>query len=205
MGSFSDYLENKILDHIVGNAAFTAPTNIFVALSTADPLDTGLSIAEPFGSAYARVSTDDSDWDAASGGALDNGADITFVEASGAWGTITHFALFDQDRTAYAITGVSTGDKKFTIAGDHASEMAAGTLISIDGSTGNDGNYTVVSATYGAATEVVVSEAVPDATVDGTLSPLGNMLAHAALTASRSIESGDTPKFSAGDLDITLD
>ncbi len=33
----------------------------------------------------------------------------------------------------------------------------------------------------------------------------GNMLAHGALSVSKSISSGDTAKFAAGDLDVTLD
>ncbi len=94
MGSFSDYAENKILDHITGKTSFTKPT-AYVALSTADPLDTGAGIAEPVGNGYARVTTAGADWDAAASGAVANAAAITFPTASGSWGTISHFALFD--------------------------------------------------------------------------------------------------------------
>ena len=94
MGSFSDYTENKVLDHITGKASFTKPT-IYVAYSTADPLDDNSGIAEPVGNGYARVTTSGSDWDVASGGATANATAITFPEASGAQGTITHFAAFD--------------------------------------------------------------------------------------------------------------
>ena len=94
MGSFADYAENKILDHIVGKTSYTKPT-AYVALSTADPLDDGSGIAEPSGNNYARAATSGSDWNAASGGAIDNVVAIAFNEATGSWGTITHFALFD--------------------------------------------------------------------------------------------------------------
>lgn len=40
---------------------------------------------------------------------------------------------------------------------------------------------------------------------DGTTKGAGVMLAHGALTASKTIDSGDTPKFAAGAIDITLD
>jgi len=56
-------------------------------------------LAEPSGNGYARVATTGASWDAASSGATANAAAIEFPEASGDWGTITHFALFD------AITG----------------------------------------------------------------------------------------------------
>jgi len=43
MGSFSDFLENELLDHVFKTGAYTAPTNIYVALctSTPDDADTG--------------------------------------------------------------------------------------------------------------------------------------------------------------------
>ena len=94
MGSFGDYAENKILDHITGKTSFTKPT-AYIALSTADPTDDGSGIAEPSGNGYARVTTSGSDWDAASSGATANAAIISFPTATGSWGTITHFAIFD--------------------------------------------------------------------------------------------------------------
>lgn len=94
MGSFSDYLENKILDHVVGKTAYAMPT-VYVAASTADPLDAASGIAEPVGGSYARVATSGATWAAAAAGATSNAAAITFPTATGAWGTITHFALFD--------------------------------------------------------------------------------------------------------------
>ena len=94
MGGFSDYWENKILDHIFGKGSYTPPT-IYVGLSTADPTDDGSGLAEPSGNAYTRVQTSASDWNAASSSSLDNVGDITFAQATGNWGTITHFALFD--------------------------------------------------------------------------------------------------------------
>jgi len=131
MGSFADYWENEILDHLFGKGSYTPPT-IYVGLSTADPMDDASGLAEPSGNAYARVATAGADWNVASGGAIANANDITFPEATDSWGTITHFALFD-----------------------------------------------AASA--------------------------GNMLAYGALSVSKSISSGDTAKFAAGDLDVTLD
>ncbi len=94
MGSFNNYTEAKVLDHIVGKTSFTMPT-AYVGLSTADPTDDASGLAEPSGNNYVRITTSGSDWDAASGGATSNAAALTFPEASGSWGTVTHFALFD--------------------------------------------------------------------------------------------------------------
>ena len=60
MGGFSDYWENKILDHIFGKGSYTPPT-IYVGLSTADPTDDGSGLAEPSGNGYARKQTSASD------------------------------------------------------------------------------------------------------------------------------------------------
>lgn len=92
MGSFSDYLENKILDHIVGKTSYTMPT-AYLAVGTGGA-DTGLT-GEPAGMGYARVATSGTDWNAASAGAIDNANILSFPQATGDWGTMTHFALYD--------------------------------------------------------------------------------------------------------------
>lgn len=97
MGSISNYLENELLDHIVGKGSYSMPT-AYVALCTADPTDagTGASMNEVADSnSYARKSTVAGDWNAASGGSIDNANSIAFTAASGSWGTITHFAILD--------------------------------------------------------------------------------------------------------------
>jgi hypothetical protein len=76
--------------------------------------------------------------------------------------------------TSYAVTGVTTGlGGSFSIAdadGSLATLLSSATLIRIEGSTGNDGLYTIVSAIWAIdTTVVVVTEAVPDGTVDGKL------------------------------------
>ena len=96
-GSFSDYLEVELLDMIVGKTDYTMPT-AYLALCTADPTDagTGASMNEVAdANAYARVTTDGDDWDAAASGATANAKALAFTAASGSWGTITHFALLD--------------------------------------------------------------------------------------------------------------
>lgn len=91
--SNSNYTENKILELVVGKTAFALPT-ARVALYTAAPSDTGGG-TEVSGGSYARVSTAGADWAAASGGSIANANAITFPTASGSWGTVTHFGIFD--------------------------------------------------------------------------------------------------------------
>lgn len=132
MGSFSDFWENEILDHCFMKGAYTPPSNIFVALSTADPTDTGGGIAEPSGGSYARKSTSGTSWDAAVSGALDNANPITFVKATGSWGTITHFALFDTLSGGNMLAHGALTESKLVANGDTASFAAGALDVSLD-------------------------------------------------------------------------
>jgi hypothetical protein len=72
--------------------------------------------------------------------------------------------------TGFDITDVIQGSKLFKFLGDQSDRIVAGDKISIVGSTGNDGFYTVVDATFATGkTTVEVSEAIPNATADGDL------------------------------------
>jgi len=131
MGGFSDYWENKILDHIFGKGSYTPPT-IYMGLSTADPADDGSGLSEPSGNGYTRTQTSPSNWNVASNGSLNNTADITFAQATGSWGTITHFALFDAASTGNMLAhGVLSQSK--TIGNSDTAQFQAGDLdISLD-------------------------------------------------------------------------
>lgn len=97
MGSFTDYLENRVLDHIFGATASTAPATLYVGLSTTTITDAGGNITEPSGNGYARVAVtnNSTNFPAASGGAKANGTAITFPQASGSWGTVIDFFISD--------------------------------------------------------------------------------------------------------------
>lgn len=95
MGSFSDTTENAVLDHIVGKTTYALPATVAISLCTADPTDAGTGASQnevANANNYARADTSGADWNAASGGAIDNANAITFNEASGSWSTVTHFA-----------------------------------------------------------------------------------------------------------------
>jgi len=128
MAEFTDYMENKIIDHMLRNQSYTPPPTIYLALFTSATNDAGGG-TEVSGGSYARQAVTLA---AAANGATYNSSDITFPQATANWGTITHCALFD----------ASSG---------------------------------------------------------------GNMLMHTALDESKTVNNGDTLKFNAGDLDISVD
>ncbi len=131
MGSFSNHWEDEILDHLFGKGSYTPPT-IYVALSTADPTDDASGLAEPSGNGYARKVTAASDWNASSGGATANANAIEFAEASGSWGTVTHFALYDALSGGNMLAHGSLTTSKAITSGDTASFAAGDLDVTLD-------------------------------------------------------------------------
>ena len=93
MGAASNYLENKILDHVLTSTAYTQPSR-YVALFTSDPGEAGSFSGEvsTSGTAYARKAVT---FAAASSGSSATNATVTFDAATASWGTITHVAVVD--------------------------------------------------------------------------------------------------------------
>lgn len=95
-GSKSDYLEGKVLDHVLGGTTYSAPATVYIALFTSAPTETSGGV-EVTGGGYARaaVTNNTSNWPAAIAGVKKNGTRISFPTATGAWGTILGSAIFD--------------------------------------------------------------------------------------------------------------
>jgi len=92
MSAASDYLELKLLDHSLGTAAYTAPTNVYVGLHTSSPADDASGTGEVSGNGYARK---EATFAAASAGEASTSATITFDAASGGnWGTFSHIGIY---------------------------------------------------------------------------------------------------------------
>lgn len=126
MSALSDYAENELLDHLLGTGAFTMPSAVYVGLSTGSFNDDN-SGTELSGNNYTRKAVS---FGAAASGTASNDAAVEFSAATGSWGVVSHFGLFDAASS-------------------------------------------------------------------------GNLLIHGALTASKTIESGDILKLAIGDMDIT--
>lgn len=69
-GGLSNYLVDKLLDHLDGTTAYSAPSSLFIALCTTAPSasSTGASLVEPTSSqydGYTRINIPTADWNAA--------------------------------------------------------------------------------------------------------------------------------------------
>jgi hypothetical protein len=116
MAGFSDYLEDKVLDHVFGGTAYTAPTTLYVALYTVAPTDTGGG-TEVTGGSYARQ-TGAFTVSGTNPTQASNSSAIEYPTATGNYGTVVAVGIFDAlssgNLLAYAnLTAskvVSTGD-----------------------------------------------------------------------------------------------
>jgi hypothetical protein len=128
MSAMSDYLENEILDHILATGSYTAPSAVYVGLSTASFGDDN-SGTELSGSGYARVAAT---FGAAASGTASNSAAIEFPAATGSWGTVSHFGIFDASTAGnLLIHGAFTASK--VIASGDILKISTGDLdISAD-------------------------------------------------------------------------
>jgi hypothetical protein len=105
--ALSDYLENKLIDHVFRGQAYTAPATIYVALYTTACSDAAGG-TEVSGGSYARASVASSlaNWagtqaaasttaSTGTSGTTSNNGVITFATPSAGWGTVTHVGLLD--------------------------------------------------------------------------------------------------------------
>ena len=108
MSAMSDYLENEILDHILGTGAYTMPSTVYVGLSTGSFNDDN-SGTELTGNGYARESIA---FAAAASGTASNSGAVEFSAATGSWGTVSNFGLFDASTSGnLLIHGALTASK----------------------------------------------------------------------------------------------
>lgn len=117
MAAFSNYLEDALINHILRNTAYTTPgTSIYVSLHTGSPGEANDGANEVSGGSYARVQV--SAWNAPSNGVTANTNAFEFPEATGSWGTITHFGVYDASTSgnllfhgaANSSVAISSGD-----------------------------------------------------------------------------------------------
>lgn len=129
MAGKSDFLENEILDHLLGNAAYAAPATVYVGLYTAAPTDAGGG-TEVSGGSYARaaVTNNATNWPAASGGAKANGTAITFPAPTANWGVIVAFGIFDAASAGNLLYWGLVTPNKTVNNGDPAPSFAVGDL-----------------------------------------------------------------------------
>jgi hypothetical protein len=88
-------VDKELLNHLFGKTPDTTPAGVlYISLHTGDPGNDGQTANEATGSAYARVTTAATDWNAATNAepsVTTNANAITFPTATGNWSSGTNF------------------------------------------------------------------------------------------------------------------
>jgi hypothetical protein len=140
MGSFNNFLEREVLDRIWGNETPPSRGTLYVGLATGDPGEEGSFTDEPTGNNYARVAVtnDATQWPNAETDAgtdvtsKENAQEIEFPEATGSWGTVSHFFFADSSSAGEMLAYGPLDDPKAIGAGDTARFAPEAIQITLD-------------------------------------------------------------------------
>jgi hypothetical protein len=92
--SIGDVVENKILDHLVANATYTAPTpSLGLWTSAVTDSSTAATAGELTYTTYARQSISSTNMSPAASGSVTNDVAITFPAVTAGGGTVTFWML----------------------------------------------------------------------------------------------------------------
>lgn len=110
-----------MIDAVLRGVAYSN-VGVFVALFTAAPGEAGGGTeVSTVGTGYGRQAVT---FIAPVNGATENSADVTYVVASAAWGTITHFAIFDAVAAGNMLYHGALVTPRVVNAGDQAKFLA---------------------------------------------------------------------------------
>ena len=151
MAGMSSYLQNKLVDHIFRGTSYTAPSQIYAGLLSANPANDAATGTEVTGTDYARatpgansqanwIATQDTPGDTGSAAASSattgrtaNGAEIDFgTVGSGGWDSATGVALYDASTGGNMLFWVALGSTQSLPEGATVSYAAGDLTITLD-------------------------------------------------------------------------
>lgn len=143
-GSFTDYLENKLADHLFRTTTYSQPAALHVGLLTGACSDSSAG-TEVTGGSYARVQNNpgNANWkgthgsvtgvSSGTGGTISNAVVLTFPAPTANWGSITHFGIYDASTSGNLLICAALTTPKTVNNGDAAPSFAVDVLtVQID-------------------------------------------------------------------------
>ena len=109
--SISNYAENKILDHVTGEAAWTMPTTVYVKLHTGDPGEAATS------NAATEATRKSASWSAAASGSIATNTTLEWTNVS-TTETYSHWSLWDASTAGNALWSGALSASAAVTAGD---------------------------------------------------------------------------------------
>lgn len=116
MAGFSDYLEDKVLEHVFGGNAYSAPSTLYVALYTAAPSDTGGG-TEVSGGGYVRKTTT-FNVSGTNPTTASNAGAIEYPTATANYGTVVAVGIFDASSSGNLLAYANLSASKVVSTGD---------------------------------------------------------------------------------------
>ena len=116
----------KLLNHYYGNTPLEAPEFLYVGLSLSAPTEEGENFTEPDnedGYARVKIANDTTTWAAATvdnPSIKTNDVPIEFPEATGDWGAIKYWGIFEQETGGTCIDWAELSIHKVISNGDAA-------------------------------------------------------------------------------------
>ena len=123
MSAMSDYLELKFLDHFLSVASTSSPSAVYLGLATGSIGDDA-SGSELTGNNYSRKAIT---FASASSGSIASNASVEFDPATGSWGSVSHWGIFDASSSGNLLSHGSFTSAK-TIASGDILKVASGSL-----------------------------------------------------------------------------
>lgn len=139
MSAFSNYLEDKINDHVLTNTAFTKPATVYLSLHTGDPGESGTG-SEVSGGSYARVAITNNNTNfpvcpSTGTPTKTNGQPFSFPTSTASWGTVTHWALYDASSAGNMIAHGAFSTPRLVASGKTMKVPAGGLTFTLNNYT----------------------------------------------------------------------
>lgn len=125
-GNLSNYLEDKIVDHFLGTSSYTSPTNVYVALYTVGPTDSGGGTEVTGGSYVRKLAT----FGASSSGSASNNINIDFPNMPAC--TVVAIGIHDSSTSGNLLAHGTLDINKSLDSGDTFRLQSGDLTISID-------------------------------------------------------------------------
>ncbi len=116
MAGFSDYLEDKVLEHVFGGNAYSAPSTLYVALYTSAPSDTGGG-TEVSGGGYVRK-TSTFNVSGTNPTTASNASAVEYPTATANYGTVVAVGIFDALSSGNLLAYANLTTSKVVSTGD---------------------------------------------------------------------------------------
>lgn len=128
-GFLTDFVNNKMLDILLGAVPYNAPSTLYIGLSRGVASKAGI-VYEPSGGSYSRVAmaNDSAHFPAATAGTKSNASTISFPMPSADWGHILSVFLADSPTGGNVLAMADLSSSRMVTLGSPAPSLAVGSL-----------------------------------------------------------------------------